>query len=408
LVSYSNYFSDRNRTSTRSNTDSTGITTVSRNGTIENNDLKDFALKSDMEVKLNKNQLIETGFQLTKNIISYSYAQNDTSKIIDRNTQGETGSVYIQDKVNMFKRKLQVIPGLRTTYFTPTSKIYFEPRFNLTYDINNEWKLKGSVGRYYQFIKRVIREDILQNSRDFWTLADISKLPVSLSDQLIAGFSWENNQWLVDVEAYSKNLSGLSEYSQRFNYNQRKVTFTENYFQGTGFSKGVDILIQKKFGNYTGWVGYTLGEVKNKFIGYQELPYYAANDVRHEFKNVHQFKWYDWEFAVTFIFATGKPYTAPSGGYSVTLLDGTVKTFINVTNKNADRLPTYNRMDVSATYYMNKIFKGKGSLSLSIFNLYNKTNVWYKNYTIEGNTVIATNVNYLGITPNLTFSYHLK
>ena len=92
----------------------------------------------------------------------------------------------------------------------------------------------------------------------------------------------------------------------------------------------------------------------------------------------------------------------------MTLLDGTVKTFINVTNKNADRLPTYNRMDVSATYYMNKIFKGKGSLSLSIFNLYNKTNVWYKNYTIEGNTVIATNVNYLGITPNLTFSYHLK
>lgn len=408
LLSYSNYFSIRDNTSSRSNTDSNGLTTVTRTGTLENNDLKDYSFKSDMEIKLNKNHFIESGVQLTKNIISYSYAQNDTSKIIDRNTQGGTGALYLQDKINMFKRKLQIIPGIRSTFFSPTSQIYIEPRFNITYDINNEWKLKGSVGRYYQFIKRITREDILQNSRDFWALADSSKLPVSFSDQLIAGFSWENNQWLVDVEAYSKKLSGLSEYSQRFSYDRRKVSFTENYFQGSGFSRGIDILVQKKFGNYTGWIGYTLGEVKNQFIGYSESPYYAVNDVRHEFKNVHSYKWLDWEFAVTFIFATGKPYTAPAGGYSVTLLDGTMKTFINVTDKNANRLPYYNRMDISATYNIQKIFGGKGSLSLSIFNVYNKTNVWYKNYTIVGNSVIATDVNYLGITPNLTFSYHLK
>ena len=35
-----------------------------------------------------------------------------------------------------------------------------------------------------------------------------------------------------------------------------------NYlFEGTGISRGVDFLIQKMVGKYTGWMGYTLSEV---------------------------------------------------------------------------------------------------------------------------------------------------
>ncbi|NJO24569.1 MAG: TonB-dependent receptor [Bacteroidia bacterium] len=224
----------------------------------------------------------------------------------------------------------------------------------------------------------------------------------------MAGISWENNNWLVDAEAYTKELSGLSEYSLRFSINPGQLNYQENFFQGTGDARGIDLLVQKKFGNYTGWVAYTLGEVTNQYDVYGKEKFYAANDVRHEFKTVHTYKWKQFDFAATFIYASGKPYTAPSGGYTVTLLDGTTQDFINVSAKNANRLPAYHRFDVSATYNFGRLGSGNGTIGLSLFNLYNRKNSWYKNYELSNNTIIETDVQYLGITPNLTFTYRFK
>jgi hypothetical protein len=89
-------------------------------------------------------------------------------------------------------------------YFSPTGKIYLSPRISGTFTFNDLLKAKAAYGHYYQFVKRVIREDILQGSRDFWVLADDSKLPVSKAIHYILGFSLENKDWLFDLEAYYK------------------------------------------------------------------------------------------------------------------------------------------------------------------------------------------------------------
>jgi hypothetical protein len=47
---------------------------------------------------------------------------------------------------------------------------------------------------------------------------------------------------------------------------------------------------------------------------------------------------------------TGRPYTVPSGAYSVGLLDGSIQNFYTVTDKNAQRLPDYHRADISVNY----------------------------------------------------------
>lgn len=408
LLSYSSYFSERDRTSSDSRPDSSGNLVVSRRGTLEDNFLQDVNIKSDLEYKIKGNHSIEAGVQSTWNSIDYSYAQNDTSKIIDRKTNGITAAAYLQGKFFAINKRIQISPGIRSTWFQPTNKFYYEPRINATYEFIDNWKLKTSAGRYYQFVKRVTREDVLQSSRDFWALADGSKLPVSYSDQKMIGLAWENEDLLIDVEFYQKIMQGLSEYSLRFNFDQRNLTFSENYFQGKGIANGMDFLIQKKFGDYTGWIAYTLGQVKNTFPDYSSESFYASNDVRHEFKTVHTYKWKGFEFSGTFILATGKPYTAPAGGYTLTMLDGTTKSFINVSDKNANRLPSYHRLDLAATYNFDRIFGGKGSLSLSVFNVYNRSNIWYKNYEVISNTVVGNNVYYLGVTPNLSFSYRLK
>ena len=186
------------------------------------------------------------------------------------------------------------------------------------------------------------------------------------------------------------------------------MNYEESFYQGTGYAKGIDVLVQKKFGKYNGWIGYTLGEVKNNFPVYGEKDFYASNDFTHEFKIVQTYKWKRFDFSLTWMYLTGKPYTAPSGGYQITLLDGSTQDYLSTSNKNGLRLPAYHRMDIAATYNYGKPGKGNGTIGLSLFNVYNRENIWYKNYDIIDNEIIATDVKYLGFTPNLSFTWRLK
>ena len=407
LLSYSNYYSDRNRSAQRTITDSTGNARTFNDGTFENNNLNDYSAKTDAEYKITDNNKLEFGIGVTYNTIKYNYAQNDTTTLIDRNTNGSTTIFYIQDKWAPFANA-EIIGGVRTTYFGPTSKFYSEPRISFNYKLTDKLKLKAAYGIYNQFVKQVVREDIQSGSRDFWVLADNAKLPVASSTHYIAGLSYETKDWIFDAEGYYKNLTGLTQYSLRFQPSRQVINYSENFFQGTGYVRGIDFLLQKKYGALNGWISYTLAEVINNFPVYGVNNFYADNDVRHELKVVGIYKYKNWDFSATWIFASGRPYTSPEGGYQTTLLDGSVQQYINVSDKNAIRLPEYHRMDIAATLNWKS---GKGAaraLSLSIFNVYNRSNVWYKQYIVQSGNVVENNVNYLGITPNLSLIWRLR
>ena len=408
LLSYSDYFSSRDRSTDGSFISADSTQKSLKQGTLENNNISDISLRTSFEYKFSDQNNVEFGFEAKKNAVSYSYSQNDTSKYIDRHTKGGLYIIYMQDKHTFLNDKLVIEPGLRADVYDITHKVYFEPRLNSTYQIDNNYKLKASVGKYYQFSNRVIREDILQGSRDFWVLADGKGLPVSYSKQYILGFAWENHDWLFDVEGYYKNMTGLSEYSLRFLPSPGKVQLEENYYTGTGLARGIDFLLQKKIGKFSGWVGYTLGRTTHQFDIYGAKDFLASNDVTHEFKYVGMYKVGAWDFSASWIYTTGRPYTAPEGGYQLTMLDGTTKDYINVSAKNGNRFPAYHRLDVSATLNFNLFGSYPSNLSVSIFNAYNRTNVWYKDYQILDKQVVATNVNYLGITPNISLAIHFK
>lgn len=59
--------------------------------------------------------------------------------------------------------------------------------------------------------------------------------------------------------------------------------------------------------------GYTIGEAMNHFDEYSGDYYPANQDVRHEFKIVGLYNYRRFDFSANWIFATGRPYTAPSG-----------------------------------------------------------------------------------------------
>ncbi|MBX3256994.1 MAG: TonB-dependent receptor [Chitinophagaceae bacterium] len=424
LISYSNFYSNRDRSSERTTTNSDGDETTIKSGILENNNLKDYSFKSDYQWDISSSSQIQFGVFSTYYNIQYNYSQNDTATIIDKATTAYLAGAYLQNKFRFLDNRLVFTPGIRASYLETTGRYYYEPRASATFSLTDRFSLKAAVGKYYQFANVITREDILSGSKEFWLLSDGKNIPVSSASHYIAGISYESSGYLFSTEAYYKQVKNITEYSLRFNpgamnpgmMNPGAMTtsYEENFLTGYGYARGIELLAQKKTGNFNGWVSYTLGEAKNHFDAYADTYFPANQDVTHEFKLVMLYNWNRFDFSATWIYATGRPYTAPSGAYSITLLDGSTQEFYTVTAKNELRLPDYHRADVSVNYKLlssSKSGKSKreiGYIGFSIFNLYNRTNVWYKTYSIDDGSITETNVNYTGMTPNLTLSLKLR
>ncbi|OFY74633.1 MAG: TonB-dependent receptor, partial [Bacteroidetes bacterium RIFOXYA12_FULL_33_9] len=414
ILSYSNFFSKRDRSMVRTTTNSSGEETTNKNGILEDNDLKDYSFKSDYQWDISSFSQLQFGLFGTYYDIHYTYSQNDTTTFIDKKNQAFLTGAYLQNKFTFFNNRLIFIPGIRTSHFETTGQLYHEPRASLTFNITDNLSFKGAVGKYYQFANVITREDILAGSKQFWLLSDGKNIPVSSANHYIAGLSYETINYLFSVEAYYKEVDNLTEYSLRFNPSPMGNNYDENFFTGYGYARGIEVLAQKKTGKFNGWLSYTLGEAKNHFDVYSDSYFSANQDITHEFKAVLLYNWKRWDFSATWVYATGRPYTAPSGAYSITLLDGNEQDFYTVTNKNSLRLPNYHRADISVNYKLlagmtgDKKRREIGYIGFSIFNLYNRSNVWYKTYSIEDGSIIETNVNYTGITPNITLSLKLR
>lgn len=413
LVSYSNFYSNRDNSrtvvSTTPATDTTIATTRNVNiGQVETNDLKDFTAKIDFEYKLTPHNQLEFGIHSTANTIEYKYVQNDTVEVINKNDRGVVSSIYLQDNIRLLDAKLMIKPGLRLNHFSVNNQLYFEPRLSATFALSDKLKIKAATGRYYQFAKQINREDLTQGNRSYWLLANGGTLPVTKSDHIILGGSYEFNEYLFDVEFYQKNNTGITEYTLRFVPQIRQgLSVQETFFNGNEVVRGVDVLLQRKFGSFNGWIGYTLSEAVRNVSAFSDLPYHSDQDVRHQFKFIGSYRWKNIDFALTQIFSTGRPYTSIIGVYQTKLLDGSIRNFTMPSDKNASRFSSYNRLDISATYNARW-----GSIGLSVFNLYNRKNVWYKRFEVitenDESVLQTTNVNYLGITPNLTISWKLN
>ena len=404
-LAFSNYFSERDNYMERFVTDDDGITSLTTNGSVEDNNILDYTLRMDNEYRLTQNNTLEFGLQASYMDIGYYYTQNDTLEMIDARIKGITLAGYLQDKIYI-KDKLTLVYGLRSTWYNLTNKLYLEPRASVNYKLNDRWNLKASWGKFYQYTNRVVRENVLEGNRDFWLLADDEMIPVSSAYHYIAGISYEAPRYLVDVELFYKPMSGLAEYTMR-NESIRMMTTSslpENFYEGSGTAKGFELLIQKKFGSYTGWLSYTYSRVEHQF---EDLnggePYPSMYDQPHEVNFVNTYQWGNWVLGGTFVYNTGQTYTAPVGAYQLTLLDGAVADFIHVGEKNGYRLPAYHRLDLSVTYRFT-LGQTKSSIGLSFFNVYGRDNVWYREFDVEDNEIIIIDVNTLGFTPNVFFS----
>ena len=424
VLSFSNFYSTRDQTRSTTMVRNDTTTTV-KSGTLEENNLMDYSLKNDWKYSLNEKHVWEAGLFATHYNIDYSYAQSDTAKILEKGSDAFLAGVYVQDKIKLWQNNLTVIPGVRLTCYSPVGKCYVEPRLSANYRFGERITLNAATGLYRQFANRVVREDVLSGNTDFWILSNGDDIPVSSSTHFNLGVNYDLPDYLFGVEGYYKLNDNISEYTLRFENSTRRPggfgggggggggggastgSVSEQFYTGAGYALGLEFLAQKKAGSFSGWISYTLAQVKNRFPEQSNNYFFAAQDVTHELKTVGIYKFGNFDFSATLIYSTGRPYTAPTGAYQITPTGGAAVSYYAVSDKNNFRLPDYIRLDVAATWRFDMFgTKGKAhAIGLSLFNALNRKNVSAKQFEIVNDVILESNINYLSITPNVSLIF---
>lgn len=366
----------------------------------EYNTVQDIALRIDNQIPIGKNHNVEFGIFLNNIATDYDANVRDTLSVLLVKSQSDIATVYLQDKWKPIKR-LDLLYGIRSTYFDQTQSMYYEPRVSFGIKVSPLLRIKGAWGQYYQFINTITNENVLEGSREFWLSSNENILP-GFAKHFSLGVSYNTSKYLFEIEGYYKNLNNLVEFSRRF---QEQADYANYFFFGEGVARGIELLAQKKYGALTGWISYTLGEVENTFLGLNDgEPFHANHDRTHELKIVGRYKYKDWTFSTTYVYATGNPYTSPQNQYYLTMLDGEELSYIHVGEKNSFRLPDYNRLDISASRsWQTEYFNIEGGLSL--YNALNNQNVYYRDYDLDVTPIIATDVTMLGFTPTIFINF---
>ena len=310
IVAYNNYTS--NYTSARGTTRSNG----SQFSTNENNNTDDFSVINYNDWKPNSYHDISLGLQFSETKALYSLAGNQetggTSNLLNLAQHAWESAGYLQEQLSLLEN-LTLTGGLRLENYSSTHSWFIEPRFSTNVQLTDNISLKAAFGVYHQFVNRIVNEDVTDGSRDFWVLADTS-IPISSALHYILGATWQNDGYVFDIEGFYKTLNNISEFTQRF---QRNDFEPYTFMIGNERIRGIQMLLQKKVGLFTGWISYTLMKAEARFPQLNDDQYFAAdNDQTHELKVIGNYNLgANWNISATFIFATGKPYTAPISQY---------------------------------------------------------------------------------------------
>jgi hypothetical protein len=294
--------------------------------------------------------------------------------------------------------KWALLYGVRAEWMQLSDIVTVDPRLTLSYKFHPDWTVKASAGVYHQYFHLATLGEF--SFFDLWIPA-VAPLPPARSDQFIVGLSgYPMQEYFFSVESYYKPLKNIVE------YNETKFLSTdpnEIFPRGTGLAYGIEFFLEKRAGDLTGWLGYTLAYVSHKFGELNKgLEFSPKYDQRHDVQIVANYKLSDrWEVGATWVYATGQAYTAAAGYYDVGLDEVDFAADLIVPGpRGGQRLPAYHRMDASATYSF-KMFGYPAKASLQIFNVYNHRNVWLRSVDADERPPVITDITLLPILPTL-------
>ncbi|MFN5415634.1 MAG: TonB-dependent receptor [Flavobacteriia bacterium] len=282
-----------------------------------------------------------------------------------------------------------------------------EPRASLSYVYSKTASFKAAYARNVQNI-HVVSNSTSASPTDVWLSTSLNTKP-EISDQIAIGWfkNFKENKYEFNIETYYKTLQNQIDYRNGANTTANDLLEGELLY-GIGRAYGVEMILKKKQGKFTGWFSYTLSKTERKVEGINDFQWYHAKQDRTHDLSVVAIYDINKKLSVSalFVFYTGNAVTFPSGKYEV---NG--QTQFSFTERNASRMPDYHRLDLGLTWYRKNTEKYESSWNFSVYNCYGRENAYsiaFRENADDPSKTEAVQTALFKIIPAITYNFKFK
>ncbi len=376
----------------------------------QNNNMQENGLQWNNSWSWRPGQTLNFGYHRSAYQADFEVAEeeNDRVNTYTENIRGTLHSLYLDWDLNINDRLL-VDFGLRHIRYAPYESFLLLPRLSVNYTPVQGFPLqiKSSIGRYAQFVNQMITDNDLGLSEQIWIIAGEGQgLPLVQSNQWSAGLRLQQKGWIIDAEYYEKETFNLT------SLNLRLGSLQDNPFSvGQADIRGFDVLVRKKWRHFNSWLSWSVGEVRYRFPTLNNGEYFFADhDQRHTINWTNILEYPNWGVSLGWHYNTGRPYTRPSGVDAYYMEEGDYWDYdLRIPVRNDERLPAYQRIDLSVYGRWDGRQGERWMTGISIFNLFGHRNVRERPYYIippdpsaqQGAQLFFYDRPALGFTPNV-------
>ncbi|MEM6526435.1 MAG: TonB-dependent receptor [Bacteroidota bacterium] len=250
-----------------------------------------------------------------------------------------------------------------------------EPRVSARYVLDKKQSIKLSYNRMAQYLHMLANSTLSFTAFDVWYPSGPTIEPL-LVDQIALGYFRNLNENRVEasIEGFYKHIENQLDYAD-FAQLVFNPLLEGDLRSGNGWSYGVEFMLKKNTGKLRGWLSYTWSRAIHKIRGINTgRSFPALYDQPHKVVATAAYQLSEKvSLGANWTFNSGGPVTFPVESYNY---DGLPAVPV-YNSRNADRLPDYHRLDLSARITSKKkLFKGKVDIAylISIYNAYARNN----------------------------------
>jgi hypothetical protein len=326
---------------------------------------------------------------------------------------GNEHYVYINDEWEVNQR-LNINAGLHLSAFLAESEWYpsIQPRLSGRYMLTETSSLKASYSRMTQFL-HLLTNPTIGLPTDLWVPVTDRVAP-EYSNQFALGYATTIKKlFQVSAEVYYKDMTNLIEYKEGSSFFEASTDWQDKITVGKGNSYGLELLLEKKVGKTTGWIGYTLSWTNRQFDSLNfGQPYPYIYDRRHDIGLAITHKFNDKvDVGLVWVYGTGNATTLAQQTYlgveGLNIGPNNPFTPINyLESRNDYRMPSYHRLDLGVNCHK-KFEKCEQTWSFGLYNAYSRQNPFFLYFQQEEDGTVS--LNQLSLFPILpSISYSLK
>ena len=362
--------------------------------------IEDYAGKIDFDYIPNPNHYIRFGAGVTNHTFTPGVSQAKiTVGAIDtvlntgsQNTQANEFALYIEDDLKI-GTKFQANIGVHASAFAVDGKNYFsvQPRLGMLYHLPDNYSIKGSFATMTQFIHLLTNEG-LGLPTDLWVPTTKDIVPEQSWQTGIGIAKTFKDMFEVSIEGYYKEMKNLLSYVEGASFINEPGAEDEGWearvTQGDGRSYGAEFFMQKKTGDFTGWIGYTLSWTNRQFDDINGGEVYPFKyDRRHDFSIVAAYDITDKISAsAVWVYGTGNAITLPESRHNAfypASYQGALEPYWQTQveradSKNGFRMDAYHRLDVSVEFHKKRKYWDE-TIVVGAYNVYSRLNPFFIN-----------------------------